>query len=285
MNPLFSSEHYIGLISLGFATGAYGTLIGAGGGFVLMPILLLIYPDKNPEILTSISLAVVFFNALSGSESYAHMKRIDYKSGMIFAAATIPGAVIGALNTGYVPRRVFDVIFGSFISFIAIFLLFHPETKQRPRRQKEERTFLFRMRRHIREADGQRFCYSFNPLVGVLISFFVGYVSSFLGIGGGIIHVPALVYLLHFPVHIATATSHFILAIMALTGTMVHILTGTFSHGVHQTISLSIGVVIGAQVGAHLSNHLKGKWIIKSLAIALIVLGVRILTVAIGNGQ
>jgi uncharacterized membrane protein YfcA len=54
---------YLWLIPLGFVIGAYGTLIGAGGGFVLVPILLLLYPQAAPETLTSISLAV---NALSG---------------------------------------------------------------------------------------------------------------------------------------------------------------------------------------------------------------------------
>ena len=76
-------EHYLGLIALGIAVGAYGTLIGAGGGFVLMPVLLLLYPNQSADVLTSISLAVVFFNALSGSEAYALMKRIDYRSGFI----------------------------------------------------------------------------------------------------------------------------------------------------------------------------------------------------------
>ena len=69
---MFLKEQYLALIALGFGVGAYGTLIGAGGGFVLMPILLILYPGESPAILTAISLAVVFFNALSGSESYAH---------------------------------------------------------------------------------------------------------------------------------------------------------------------------------------------------------------------
>lgn len=50
----------IWLIPLGFVVGAFGTLIGAGGGFILVPVLLLMYPDKSPETITSISLAVVF---------------------------------------------------------------------------------------------------------------------------------------------------------------------------------------------------------------------------------
>ena len=103
-------------------------------------------------------------------------------------------------------------------------------------------------------AAGDTFDYNFNPLVGIGISFVVGYASSFLGIGGGIIHVPALIYFLDFPVHIATATSHFILAVMALTGTLVHILTGNFHEGARHTLSLSIGVLLGAPIGAYLSD-------------------------------
>ena len=82
--------HFLWLVPLGFVVGAYGTLIGAGGGFVLMPALLLLYRGESPELLTSISLAVVFFNALSGSFAYARMGRIDYKSGLLFSTTTIP---------------------------------------------------------------------------------------------------------------------------------------------------------------------------------------------------
>src|SRR5256885_13908978 len=97
---------------IGILIGAFGTLIGAGGGFILTPLLLLVYPDENPEIITSISLAVVFFNAFSGSVAYARMQRIDYRSGVLFALATIPGALIGALTTTHLPRRALLLVFG-----------------------------------------------------------------------------------------------------------------------------------------------------------------------------
>ena len=271
-------EQYLGLFALGIAVGAYGTLIGAGGGFVLMPVLLLLYPDQNADLLTSISLAVVFFNAVSGSEAYAQMKRIDYRAGLLFSVATIPGAVLGALNTAYVPRRLFDLIFGVLLLAAAIFLV------GRPRKGgsgcKASPLSRHCMARHLVDVQGTEYKYSFNYLLGMAISVVVGYVSSFLGIGGGIIHVPALTYLLGFPVHIATATSHFILAIMALTGTLVHIETGTFTHGVHRTIALAIGVLLGAQIGARLSERIRGNWIIRGLALALGVVGLRILAIA-----
>lgn len=271
-------EHYLGLIALGIAVGAYGTLIGAGGGFVLMPVLLLLYPNQSADLLTSISLAVVFFNALSGSEAYALMKRIDYRSGLLFAGATIPGAVLGALNTSYIPRRLFDLIFGILLIAAAIFLTIRP--RQSVTSCKASRFSQYCVVRHLVDSHGTEYQYSFNYLIGMAISIVVGYVSSFLGIGGGIIHVPALSYFLGFPVHIATATSHFVLAIMALTGTLVHIAIGTFSHGVHRTIALAIGVLVGAQIGALLSEKIQGRWIIRGLAIALGVVGLRILAIA-----
>ena len=71
LSATFNPADYFWLIGLGLGVGLYGTLIGAGGGFVLMPVLLLLYPEMKPENLTAISLAVVFFNAASGTESYA----------------------------------------------------------------------------------------------------------------------------------------------------------------------------------------------------------------------
>lgn len=282
--PTVTVERILGLIGLGFGTGLYGTLIGAGGGFVLMPVLLLLYPTESPEFLTSISLAVVFFNALSGSESYAIMGRIDYRAGLMFAAATVPGAILGALNTAYVPRHLFDLIFGLLLLAGAVLLFLHPNLEEKLKKNHAKR-HPHEITHHVVEAGGTSYTWSFNPVIGFALSFFVGYLSSFLGIGGGIIHVPALVYFLHFPVHIATATSHFILAIMACTGTVVHIVTGSFSQGVIRTLSLGIGVVLGAPLGAYLSGRIRGIWIIRSLALALGLVGIRILVLFVeGKG-
>jgi uncharacterized membrane protein YfcA len=269
-----TAEKFLAFILLGFGTGLYGTLIGAGGGFVLMPILLLLYPHKNPEHLTSVSLAVVFFNALGGSEVYALMRRIDYRSGLMFAAATIPGAVAGALITSYVSRSLFDAIFGIALASASAFLVMRSNVAEEARAVYSRH---YHVERHIVFADGDQFVYSFNPMMGIGLSFVVGFLSSFLGIGGGIIHVPALTYLLGFHVHVATATSHFILAIMAFAGTLTHIVDGTFGHDVDITLSLAIGVVLGAPLGAYLSNRIRGNWIVRGLALALGLVGLRMI--------
>jgi uncharacterized membrane protein YfcA len=270
-------ENYLWLAVLGFFIGNYGTIVGAGGGFVLVPALLLLYPKEEPEIITCISLAVVFFNALSGSWAYARMKRIDYKSGLLFACATIPGAILGALSTTYVPRRLFDALLGILMIASSFFLFFYSNKEQ----EKGSKKNGYLITRNLIDKNGVAHIFSYNPVVGVGASFLIGYIASFLGIGGGIIHVPVLLRLLNFPIHIATATSHFLLAIMALTGTVVHIVTGSFSRGIRRTIALAVGVLIGAQVGASFSNRVQGRWIIRGLAIALGFVGVRILIMAL----
>lgn len=261
------------LIPLGFMVGTFGTLIGAGGGFILVPVLLLIYPDKSPETITSISLAVVFINSLSGSMAYARMKRIDYKSGIIFAVATLPGSILGAVTISMIPRNIFNGIFGILLIGASLFLLFKPENTNVPR-DVGGKNYLTST---ITDKEGITYTFSYNKLQGIIISVFVGYISSLLGIGGGIIHVPVLVHVLNFPVHIATATSHFVLAVMSLSGTVVHIFSGVLFKGITQTVALSIGVFFGAQLGALLSKKFKGVFIIRGLAIALGLVGIRIL--------
>ncbi len=265
---------YPWLIPFGIVIGALGTLIGAGGGFVLMPALLLLYPDEKARIITSISLAVVFFNALSGSAAYWRMKRIDVRSGLIFAAASAPGAALGAMMTSFIPRRAFDGTFGALMVAVSAYIIW---SAGREHAKRAAGAHARRFKVDIVDTEGVRHIFSYNPGLGIAVSAFVGFVSSLLGIGGGIIHVPAMVYLLDFPVHVATATSHFTLAFMSLSGTVTHIVTGAFTRGVRRTICLSIGVLIGAQIGAAMSGRLKGTWIIRGLAAALGLAGLRLL--------
>jgi uncharacterized membrane protein YfcA len=249
---------YLWLIPLGFVIGAYGTLIGAGGGFVLVPVLLLFYPQATTETIAGISLAVVFFNALSG---------------LLVSAATIPGAILGALTTPYMPRRLFDGIFGFLLIAVSVFLFVKPGGREEAARpcppNHRECT--------MTEADGTVHRFSYHQPLGIVVSMAVGFLSSLLGIGGGIIHVPVLIHLLNFPVHIATATSQFVLTNMALTGTLTHILTGAFTQGIRRTILLAVGVLLGAQLGARLSRKTQGTWIIRGLAFALGAVGIRLL--------
>lgn len=268
----FDATTAVLLALLGVGVGAFGTIVGAGGGFILTPILLLLYPHDSARTITAISLVVVFFNAASGSAAYLRQRRVDVRSGLVFAAATLPGAVGGALLVGVVSRRVFDGLMGGVLATLAVWLLSGERWRPRPGRLGVRRRLLVDREGLLHEYD--------VPLVrGAAYSLVVGFVSSFLGIGGGVIHVPLLVRALGFPTHIATATSHFVLAWMAGVGTVTHALAGSFAHGegVRRAAALSVGVVAGAQVGARISRRIRGHHIERLLAVALLALAARLL--------
>jgi uncharacterized protein len=260
------------LAAIGLFIGAFGTLIGVAGGFLLIPILLFMYPDESPATITSITLTVAFFNSLSGSIAYWRQKRIDFKSGLLFALTAIPGAIIGAFLVDLLNRNVFQYIFGSLLLVIALYITFRPNKKL-------SGAFLDKWKTSCKITDSKQNVhqYSYNLPLGMTIAFFVGVISSLLGIGGGIIHVPALTQILCFPTHIATATSHFMIAITTLSAIITHIINATFTSDVGRVAVLSAGAVIGAQFGARLSQKISATLIVRLLAVGLGIVALRLL--------
>jgi len=261
--------HLIAYAALGVAVGAIGTLIGAGGGFVLIPVLLFLHPHEPAANLTALSLAVVFANSLSGSSAYARMGRVDWRSALLFSLAGLPGSLVGAWLTKFIQRRLFDPLLGLTLIVGAILVLARGPAPARADPAGATRTLV--------ERDGTVHRYSPRIALGMLVSAGVGLLSSVLGIGGGIIHVPAMVYLLGFPTHVATATSHAVLALLTFSAVVVHAADGTLAPVLGRTLPIATGALVGAQLGARLSTVIQGRWILRSLGLALLAVGVRLL--------
>ncbi len=263
------------LIFIGFLIGTIGTLIGAGGGFILVPLLILT-TSFDPVSITAISMAVVAFNAISGTGAYMRSKKVDYKAGIIFALCTIPGSILGVLTTKSIPRDTFDVIFGVVLLALSIFLFIKGGKRKAADSTIPKGNGM--VWHQLTDRDGKHYSYAFNMRYGMILSVFVGYFSPLMGIGGGIIHVPAMTEWLHFPVHIATATSHFVLAIMASVSVITHYIDGSYNDPLvfKMVTGLVIGVIPGAQLGAYFSKRVKDKIIIRALAFCLGIVAVRI---------
>lgn len=267
-------DHIVVLALIGFAIGSLGTLIGAGGGFILVPLLILT-TSLAPNSITAISMAVVAFNAASGSVAYMRSGKVDYKAGIIFAVCTIPGSILGVLTTQWIPRNTFDILFAVVLLGLSAYLFIRGG-----KRKKSDAVIIRKgwQEKRLTDRQGHAYHYSYNLKTGIFISLLVGYFSPLLGIGGGIIHVPAMTEWLHFPVHIATATSHFILAIMATVSVVTHLIEGSYNDPLVQkmVLGLALGVIPGAQVGAYFSKKVQGKFIIRALAFCLGIVAIRI---------
>lgn len=288
--------HPLALVLLGLGIGCVGTLIGAGGGFILAPILILISPELPPEQLTAISLGVVAANATVGSFAYWRRGRVDVRSALIFAAAAMPTAVVGVWLNALLPRETFAVLIAGLLLIGGAWLFFRPMPKRSGR---------VAPTRDIGDAPTSPEAHdaapvapeahehaeaTFTPMgpsiphsrpVGIAISAGVGVISSLLGIGGGIIHVPVMVHVLRFPVHNATATSHMVLALTAIVAVAMHAIHGDYAGHVDTTLWLCAGVAFGAPLGARLSARLHGTAILRALAIALALVGARVLWAAL----
>jgi uncharacterized membrane protein YfcA len=254
----------------GLGIGILGTLIGAGGGFLIVPLLVVLEPAWTTDQITACSLAVVTANATTGALSYWRQGRVDPFAFPLYTLAAIPGSIAGAYATAYVSRAVFDPVFGVVLLGIAVWLFRAPGGSD-----EGERTGWFD--RVLVDRSGRRYEWSFDPRLGFVGSVLVGFLSSVLGIGGGIIHVPLLATVLGFPAHVATATSHAVLAVTAGIATVVHIVHGDFRTTWPIVAAGAGGAVVGAPFGALLAPRVRGAIILRVLAVALAFVGARLL--------
>ena len=263
---------WILLTFLGFVASAYGSLVGVGGGFVLVPALLLLYPDEQPSLITAIALVAATVNSISGSFVYARQRRIDYLSVLILGLPSIPGAVAAAYLTRIVPRGPFDRLLGAILFALAALLILRPEPKLvKPNSSSGSIVRLMRV------GTGLSYMYSYDRLLAIAIGGTTGFVATFFGIGGATIQVPLMIQFLNFPAEIATATGMVVLLIKNPVAVLTHLVIGTFSEGVRRTTSLAAGAVIGGQVGAWLSRRLRAIWLVRVLAVGLALAGLRLM--------
>ncbi|HEX2172560.1 MAG TPA: sulfite exporter TauE/SafE family protein [Dehalococcoidia bacterium] len=271
--------HAIFLVVFGVAVGTYGALVGAGGGFLIVPMLLLVFGDAfTAQQAVGTSLLTVFLNGASGALSYARLGRIDYRTGWRFALVSVPGSIAGAYLAQFMTSRAFVIAFGALLVVLAVFMVLRPREAEIVALEEAGAVIPPRrwyVRRSILDRSGRSHHYEYHQPGGLALSFFVGLLGSVLGIGGGIVYMPALVYVFSFPVVIATATSTFILAISSLVGTVSHVFFGNVQFGF--AILLGFGVIFGAQFGALLSQYLRGPWIVRLLSVALVVAGIRLI--------
>ena len=120
------------LVSSGSRSARSGRSSAPAAASSSRPVLLLLYPHDRPATITAISLTAVFFNAASGSAAYAHQRRIDYRSGLAFAAAALPGSIAGALVVSSVSRSQFDLLMAIVLVALAVWLLIGEPGGRRP---------------------------------------------------------------------------------------------------------------------------------------------------------
>jgi uncharacterized membrane protein YfcA len=271
--PQSSAPPIVG-ITLGFAIGCYGTIVGIGGGPIIMPILFAVY-RWDSEHLVATCLFIVFLNALSGSIGYARQGRIDYLGGAKFSLAAIPGAVVLSVFHHAFDISWFNTAFGVFLISLAVYSVLN--ATQLNIGDAAVRRPPTRGARHLRiiDSSGKKFEFFSDDTLGIKLNLALGAVSGFLGIGGGVLQVPILLYLLRYPPHIATATSHFITMLTCAAALFPHIYLGNIQFS--GASWMAVGVIGGAQIGAKLARDISARATVYLFVVILLVFATRLL--------
>lgn len=238
-------------MALGLAAGILGSMIGLGGGIVVVPALTIL--GVPPVTAASNSLFVALSNAAASTVSYSRQKRIDYGLGLRISALSVPGTVLGAVLTTDSAPWIFKALFGALLVAAAAYIA-------------------LRSRMEGGGSGGGGGALLESPRAMALLvagaSFFAGTVSSFFGIGGGVVFVPLMVAAMGIGMVRAAPTSQFALLFTALSGIAAHWVLG--NPDVFYGAPLMAGVFVGGLIGAKLSAHMEEKWL-RVLASAVIL--------------
>ena len=231
-------------VLLGFTAGVLGSMIGLGGGIIVVPVLTFL--GFSPTVAASNSLFAALSNATASTISYSRQKRIDFSLGIKLGLLSIPGTILGAVISTDVAPDIFKILFGFVLiaSSAYIFLRKKIETK--------EKTLSKQMSVFV---------------VGA--SFFAGIISSFFGIGGGIVFVPLMVVGMGMMMKNAAPTSQLVLFFASLSGVVAHSALG--HPDFLQAGLLAVGSFFGGLVGARLSLHVRERYLQIMITVALLI--------------
>ena len=239
------------LVSVGLGAGTLGSMIGVGGGIIMVPALAFL--GLSPAQTASTSLIAVTSTSVSSTIEYSRQKRIDYRLGLEMAAFAIPGAVLGAYLSNYMTPGSFKLYFGILLILTGAYVLYKNSILKDNASKKR----------------------SMALRVAVFAATFgAGIISSLFGVGGGIIFMPAMLLVLGLTMQRAAPTSQLTLMMTSLAGVLTH---GLLGHPDYlQAIVLSAGAFVGAQIGAKVSSRAKDLLLQRLLGLALIAVAIKL---------
>jgi len=264
------------VLALGFMVGMPSSMVGIGGGFLLVPALILLFqlPAKNA---VAVSLVAICGTTFSSTIGYIRQGRVDYKLGLLYDVLDVPGIVVGAYITTLLPQNILAGVCGLFITALSLLVMKRKEKrKEGPRLEEEPKASRAgtRWRRKLVDSRGVVVEYYIRgPHLALVSSFLGGLVTGLSGLGGGITDVSTMI-LLGVPPHIAVASSEFAMAVTNGVGVVAHGLLNNIL--VEYALPIAIGTAMGAQVGCTLAKRVKGEDIRRMLSLIALFAGLRL---------
>lgn len=253
MTPL---EFFLAVFALSAAAGLLGSLLGLGGGIIVIPALTLLL---HVDIRYAIGASIVSVIATSSGAAAAYVREhlANMRVAMFLELATTSGALTGAYVAGLISTRWLYVIFGVLMGYSAIAMY-------RKRHDAEDRpvpddALCDRLRLHsdyYDQANGVHVAYRVTRArIGLVLMYIAGVVSGLLGIGSGALKVPAMDLAMRLPIKVSTATSNFMIGVTAAASAGVYFARGDINPFIAAPVAT--GVLGGATAGSKLLGRLQ----------------------------
>ena len=271
------------IIFIGMVVGGLSGLFGVGGGFLMTPLL--IFLGIPPAVAVGTEAPHVLASSVSGVVAHWRRKNVDFKMGFFLLIGGVVGSTVGVnlfkLLRGFGQiDMVIQMLFLIFLGFIGFSMAFESarttiskyRTTSSIRKKLHQHSWIHGLPFKLRFHRSKLYISAIPPII---IGFFVGLLSAMMGVGGGFIMIPAMVYILGMSTNVVVGTSLFQIIFVTANSTF-------FQSYLNQTVDIVlaalmiIGGVIGAQIGASIGTKLKAEYLRGILAIIVLIVCAKI---------
>lgn len=265
----------VGILLVAFVAGVFGSMLGVGGGIIMVPVLTLAF---GVPIKTAIATSIICVIATSSVAQSAFVARgmSNLRLGMLLEVATTIGALAGGITAVLVDGAILQACFAVVLFYVAW---------QMGRRRGDVAPVDTPLLRSIYfdPAEGRDVTYGVRRLgLGFALSFGAGDVSGLLGVGGGAFKVPIMNLLMGVPLKATIATSNLMIGVTAATSAAIFYGRGYVDP--RWAVPAALGILAGARLGPHIAIRLSARTLTVILEVVLVVFGVLMLLKSFGVG-
>lgn len=265
------------LLGLGGLVGVLSGMFGVGGGFLMTPLLFFI--GIPPAVAVATEANQIVASSFSGVLAHLRRKTVDFKMGTVLMLGGLLGAAIGVVLFNYLKSLgqvdllvklcyvVFLGIIGGLMFFESLRAIRRTSRNLAPPKKSRQRGWVQKLPLKIRFRTSGLYISIIPPLI---VGVFVGILAAIMGVGGGFIMVPAMIYLLGMPTKVVVGTSLYQIIFVTAFTTLLHATTN-YTVDVALAVLLLVGGVIGAQIGTQIGTRLKAEQLRILLAIMVLM--------------
>ncbi len=265
------------LLGLGGIVGILSGMFGVGGGFLMTPLLFFI--GIPPAVAVATEANQIVASSFSGVLAHVRRKTVDFRMGTVLLVGGLIGAALGVVVFNYLKSlgqvdllvRLCYVVFLGIIGSMMFVESLRAIRKSRaggPPPKRKKHTWIQKLPFKMRFRTSGLYISVIPP---VIVGIAVGILAAIMGVGGGFIMVPAMIYLLGMPTKVVVGTSLFQIIFVTAFTTLLHATTN-FTVDIALAVLLLIGGVVGAQIGTSLGTKLKAEQL--RILLAMMVLAV-----------